>query len=383
MKILHIASFNGNIGDNANHSGFYKSLKEFLAIDINVTQLEIRYFYKSWGLKFFDQEFAIEANKYDLVVFGGGNFFELWLEDSETGTTIDISREILNMIKTPILFNCIGVDIYKGYSEVTKNKFKNFLEYLLDDENKKRFFVSVRNDGSKEILVDLYGKILAEKIMVAPDPGFYFKPKKDESFPELINSKKSIAINVAKDMLDKRFIFDVTYEEFTTALGNVVNKFLDNYPEYQIIFMPHIYSDLGAINDVLTKINDIHRRYKVKCAPYLTGANSADYIFGLYAQCELTLGMRFHSNVCSIAQNIPTIGLINYIKHGKLYKEIGMSDRIIYVNRYGFERVLEEKLYESIDNLKNIKQRYSEVNLDISRMKVDYFRNVIRWLKER
>ncbi|WP_139068478.1 polysaccharide pyruvyl transferase family protein [Clostridium beijerinckii] len=383
MKILHIASFNGNIGDNANHSGFYKSLKEFLITDINVTQLEIRYFYKSWGLKFFDEEFAIEANKYDLVVFGGGNFFELWLEDSETGTTIDISKDILNLIKTPILFNCIGVDIYKGYSEKTKNKFKCFLEYLLDSENKKRFFVSVRNDGSNEILVDLYGKKLAEKIIIAPDPAFYFKPQKIENYPEIINSNKSIAINVAKDMLDKRFALDVTYDEFTTALAKILNRFLDNNSEYQIIFMPHIYSDLGAINDVLTKINDIHRRYNIKCAPYLSGTHSADYIFGLYAKCELVLGMRFHSNVCSIAQNIPTVGLINYEKHAKLYEEIGMNDRIIYVNRHGVERFLEKKIYESIKNLENIKQKYNEVNGEINKLKINYFRNIINWLKDR
>ena len=95
MKILHVASFNGNIGDFANHSGFRKCLNNYIGEQIEYTNLEIREFYKSWNLRKFDNDFVDLANQFDLLVFGGGNFFEMCWDYSSTGTTIDLSEEIL------------------------------------------------------------------------------------------------------------------------------------------------------------------------------------------------------------------------------------------------------------------------------------------------
>ena len=38
IKILHFASFTGNIGDNLNHSGLYKSLDKELGKKLHHTQ---------------------------------------------------------------------------------------------------------------------------------------------------------------------------------------------------------------------------------------------------------------------------------------------------------------------------------------------------------
>ena len=44
MKILHLASFTGNIGDNANHSGFRYWFEKYND-EAEWTELEIREFY--------------------------------------------------------------------------------------------------------------------------------------------------------------------------------------------------------------------------------------------------------------------------------------------------------------------------------------------------
>ena len=50
MKILHIASFNGNIGDNAHHNGFRKNFSEIIGVrNLIWDELEIRKFY--WNCK--------------------------------------------------------------------------------------------------------------------------------------------------------------------------------------------------------------------------------------------------------------------------------------------------------------------------------------------
>ena len=46
IKILHFASFTGNVGDNLNHLGFYKSLdNEFGNNNYFIEEEEIREFY--------------------------------------------------------------------------------------------------------------------------------------------------------------------------------------------------------------------------------------------------------------------------------------------------------------------------------------------------
>lgn len=79
IKALHIASFMGNVGDNANHNGLRNKLKNiFYNNNIIFDELEMREFYQSWNLRNFNsEEFINLANKYDLIIIGGGNFFEL------------------------------------------------------------------------------------------------------------------------------------------------------------------------------------------------------------------------------------------------------------------------------------------------------------------
>lgn len=49
-KALHLASFTGNIGDEANHNGFRRKSEDNLNMQFDYTNLEIRNFYKSWGI---------------------------------------------------------------------------------------------------------------------------------------------------------------------------------------------------------------------------------------------------------------------------------------------------------------------------------------------
>ena len=127
MQILQVASFNGNIGDCANHAGFRREWERQIG-SAEFENLEMRYFYQSWNQCKFDESFAQLANQYDLLIFGGGGFFELKWDYSSTGTTIDLPERILEKIRTPILFNCIGTSISKGASESAIKKFDIFLE---------------------------------------------------------------------------------------------------------------------------------------------------------------------------------------------------------------------------------------------------------------
>ena len=47
MKVLHVASFNGNVGDYINHMGFRRMLEEKYTGSIQYSELEMREFYRS------------------------------------------------------------------------------------------------------------------------------------------------------------------------------------------------------------------------------------------------------------------------------------------------------------------------------------------------
>jgi len=377
LKVLQIASFNGNIGDNANHNGFRRRLESTLNIKIDFTNLEMREFYQSWNLRNFNSHSFIEmCNQHDLVVIGGGNFFELKWDYSSTGTTVNIEEKTLDQINTPIIIHGVGCDIAKGATEITINKFEKFLDKLTASEN---IIVSVRNDGSYKTIRDLYGDKFDKKIHLVPDGAFFMETKQFD-YPELRNGYKSIGVNIVSDMKDIRFDEKdedgVSYESFLETFSNEMNEFLSENKDYQIILFPHIYSDYVAINEVLSRIEDKYRRTRVVVSPLLTGEGAEEYIFGLYANCDFILGMRFHSNVSAIAQNIPSIALSSYKKILDVHSELNLSERIVEVNKKGFENELKSLIESTMSNLDEIRASYEQVNETVYNESLPFYEDI-------
>lgn len=380
IRALHIASFNGNIGDNANHNGLRKNLMNILDSDISFDEVEMREFYQSWNLRDFNNnDFINLCNQYDFIIIGGGNFFELKWDYSHTGTTVNISNETLSKIKTPILFFGLGCDIGKGCSENTIEKFGVFLDRITTSS---QFFVTVRNDGSFETIEKLYGKKYSKKILKVAD-GAFFLETDDANLATIKEERKLVGINVACDMKSIRFNKEVSYNQFVDKFAKLLNGYLKNNMSYDLMFFPHIYSDLEAISDVIKNIDDKYRRYRITVAPYLNGKGAERYIFGLYKKCEVILGMRFHSNVCAIAQNTPTIALNSYKKIHDLYKELDLLDRLVNVNEEGFESLLDEKLNYTIQNKRKMSLNYQKINEDMLKNNNIFLKKFKKWFRNK
>ncbi|CAK7063179.1 polysaccharide pyruvyl transferase family protein [Tissierella sp.] len=376
VKVLHLASFTGNIGDESNHNGFRRKLKENIQCNFIYTNLEMRNFYKSWGLMKFDDDFVKLCNNHDLVIIGGGNFLELCWDYSETGTTFDISIERLTKIKTPIVINAIGVDDGKGISQQNINKFKRFLDYTL---NSGRILFSVRNDGSKHILYKYFSDSNLDKVHVVPDGGFFIETKNFDHI-EYAKGKINIGINIGGDMADIRF--HNGEDVFCKNFGEFINNILFNDERINITFMPHIFSDVGIAARIMEYIKDEHRRNRISVAPLLNGnLDGGQYIFDLYKKMDLILGMRFHANVCAIGQNIPNIGLISYHKHGYLFAEVGLKDRALDINEKNFFEKLLIKFEEDLGQLDLIKDRYKNVNKILNNEVDKFHRKIKKFIK--
>lgn len=358
MRVLQVASFNGNIGDYANHMGFRHEIKKWVP-DIEFTNLEMRYFYRSWNKRKFDESFANMANEYDLLVFGGGGFFELKWDYSATGTTIDLSTEILNRIKRPILFNCIGTSVAKGASDQAIEKFDKFLTNVIERND----FVTVRNDGSYELLNRIYKNKYSDSIMKVPDGGFFCSPTEHEQ-PLIVPGYTNICINIAGDMPEIRFPGGekLNREEFILEIAEFCNQILDQNQNIRLIFVPHIASDLKVISEVMGCISDWNLRLRVSCAGCYNGeATDGLMNFDLYRQSDLVLGMRYHANVVPIGMGIPTIMLGTYAPHLALCHDLDIDSRCVLANEKGFAN----KLLHTVEDVLSRKVRVKEENTHI------------------
>lgn len=338
MRILHVASFHGNIGDNANHAGFRPWFESLLARPVEWQEFEIRNVYRKTAS--FGDAFVELANAADLVVIGGGNYFELWVEHSPTGTSISIDEGHFAKIERPIFFNALGVDEGQGASEQAVSRFRTFLGRLLGS---RQYLVSIRNDGAVATLEKFGAGLPVDRVLRLPDGGFFASYQARS--PRARERGLTVAINLAGDMLDQRFPGGGShdYESFLAEFAGAVDRLVSSGTASRVVLIPHIYSDVRVFADLLGKLPDAIRRERVRMAAYDAGDDAARAAFGEYLAADLVFAMRFHANVVPIAHGIPTFGLVCYGQIEKVYAELHLSDYAIDVRLKGFsDRILSE-----------------------------------------
>ena len=372
LKTLHLASFNGNIGDLANHKGAKRIFSKYLDFRFEYTNLEIRDFY--WKKKQFNKDFIDYANQFDLLIIGGGNYFELWVENSSTGTSIDIELNLLRQLKIPTIFYSLGVDIGQGCSKNSARRFNDFLKTIIEQKN---LFFCVRNDGSKKALKRLCESDIFSKIPIMPDGGFFASEKNNNN----LNVSNSIGINIAGDMLNQRFNKEVNKEYFINGFKEIIEELCAYQPQLKIYFIAHIWKDLILINDLFKSLKDEYLRKQVfleKLEPNINGLN--DFLDS-YTKYDLVLGMRFHANVCPIGLGTPTIGLVNYPQVKLLYEELNLEHRFVDVREKGFKEKIIENTKIDLANSASIKIKYKKIKEDLNIQAGEVMLLIENWMK--
>ena len=75
---------------------------------------------------------------------------------------------------------------------------------------RRNMFVCVRNDGSRRALLEVLGEETAARISTMPDGGFFADPA---GCRPMQGDSGRIGINIAGDMLERRFSRGLTSEE--------------------------------------------------------------------------------------------------------------------------------------------------------------------------
>ena len=348
-RILHIASFLGNIGDNFNHLGTRKLIEENLS-EVEWFEIEIRETFRNNYS--FDHHFAKYCNSFDAVIFGGGNFFELWVDYSVNNTSANLSFDVIDEITVPFYFYALGVDPGMGVTQEGINKFRTWVEYI---ENKDNFHLSIRNDGALYTLQKYFPEDFENKFTHLVDGGFLVK--KNDILDKIVNQQtKLIGINIAGDMLDTRFDGELSYEQFIAKFSAFLSNILKIYKNYNVILIPHIFKDYNVVFDILNTVEDVYRRERIDVAGLCQGSGGMIKTVNIYNKCSIILANRFHSNIIGMILEKKVFGLYNYRQIKELYREI---------NRDNFFDITCEKGLKSLfDSIKTaLNEKPSEVKL--------------------
>lgn len=377
LEVIHLASFSGNIGDFANHQGFYS--KFIQNVSAKFSQVEIRKFYKNRAEMRFDNAFIKLINSHDLLIIGGGGFFDLNWDYSSTGTTIDFSEDFIQDIKIPVLVNAMGYHEFKDIKEKNIQKFRRFFEIIT---NKNDWLISVRNDGSFYRMQARYGDFLMNRIMKVPDNGFFYYPKNYNKF--YLENKDTIwiGLSITNDLFNKNFNGKIDINTFNRSMAQFINRILESNTNYKIILFPHAHQDIATISAITSEIEDKFKRERMEIAPLFVEERSIGQIFDLYRICSCVIAMRFHANVCCIGMNVPTIGLAGHQQILSLYEELDLSNRCVVANNNKYTDELFFKLESSLNAQDKIREDYVKVNSKLNEQGHLYHKKIKDWINK-
>jgi polysaccharide pyruvyl transferase WcaK-like protein len=376
MKVIHIASHKGNIGDMVNHSGFYKSILAFDA-NLEIERTEIRNFYFSARNRMnFDVDYAKHLNKFDLVVFGGGGFFDAQWNRSCTGTTLNFSEEFIDSINTRALVNAMGYHEYPGKTtEEICDKFRSFLSNI---NSRKNWIITVRNDKSFERLYYRYGEYLTNQILKVPDNGF-FCDFGNKSKPE--STDMTIGMCITNDLFSDDFNKGVQPDIFNQYMADIINGLCRI--GYRIVLLPHTPADIGTISELYKNIYDDYKRSRIIVGSLDPNSdNAVESLGNSYKACDCIIGMRFHSLITGLDCRVPTIALAGHEQIRALFEELGLSDYIIQVDNLHFADKLFALIDRCIKERNNITRQYDEIFEKLKLQKSSYINSILTFLNQ-
>lgn len=357
MKILHIASFKGNVGDIVNHQGFY-NLTGLQNQTIN--QLEVRKFYNNSGKLKWDKAMLNRINSHDCLILGGGGYFDVCWNTSNSGTTLNMTEDFIDGIKIPVIINAMGIHIdYTALEAILK--FNRFFQQI---SGKNNWLVTLRNDDSMGRLKKIV-KDIPKSVITVPDNGFAFN-----KIPYKGSNRELVGLSITNDLFTKEYNKSMDIEKFNEEISDFCKYILRQGK--QIIFFMHTPQDIKVLYHIFEKIGLESFREKIKIAPYDTySIENANVINELYSKCKYIVAMRFHGNVISIKNRTPIIGLAGHEQIEGLYNEISLQGQCIVV-KDGFKDVLFDATEEMDGNLLYFSNIQNDVMTEIDRQQIKY-----------
>lgn len=314
LRVLHIGSHFGNIGDNASHSVVQDAISR--RVSAQFENLEIRRFYRNAGELRFDDDFVRHANTFDMVLFGGGNYLEVAHAYSASATTFDISPETLAGVRTPFVLNAVAFDPAKSDDEQLFERFRTWAGAVAEHPMVK---VNLRDDGSLDDFQRFVGPLSEFGFGLVQDPGLFYQPPQDFPF----TNRNYVAVNLAGDLEDVRYPRPGERDALFAALRFVIGGLPD---DMAFVLVPHVALDVTILGEFLGDCTDFAARKRILVAPLLQGYDDFWKTWAIYRDASGIIANRYHSLVCNLQYDIPMAVLANYPKISKTLERMGLEE---------------------------------------------------------
>lgn len=319
LRILHLASFQGNFGDAVSHKGLYEILKSKYNNNFSINKLEIRRLYQNSTINklSINHNLLKKINSYDLFLIGGGGYFNIAHRQTSSGTTFDFDEDFINGIKTRTIFTSIG-GIDKSNAPLS-NKFINFIKLLSQNKN---ISLCLRNDGSLRSLIKIKST-MKNKILNVCDNAFY---NYDVS---ATNSKKYVVVNIGTDQIKKYVGNKINYFK---KLSNFIRDHIVYKNNLKVIFIPHVHDDILSIRKTISYFDDDFIRYFIGIEALAYDNSSINRILKIYQKSRAVLAGRYHANILGLIFNKPTYRLYPSYRVDSMLKSFDLGNRDIFSN---------------------------------------------------
>lgn len=354
-NVLVIGCYGGeHVGDAAILGGVILRLKEKYGIE-TITILSIRpdrtrcwvqnLAIKDITIKVHEINERLDFKDYDGLVLGGGPVMSIPVLLSNH---LSIIRKFKNLSK-PFIIEGIGIGPLNSW--ITKQMAAKIL--------KSASLMTVRTENDYKNV-----KERGLNVVKTHDPAFNYLNQlelnnftPDSTLENLINTEKEIWVINLRPLWAK---YSNGNDELKIIENNVIdsiaNIIIENQKNKRFIFMPMNadqfgFSDLEIAFKLEKRIKLLSNHIDFKIWEYEPDINNCIY---LLKKAKLTISMRFHGCIFSLASRIPTIGIdYSTSEKGKVYslfKDFEMENYVINIKDISSRR-LSEKINKVIQDM--------------------------------
>jgi polysaccharide pyruvyl transferase CsaB len=356
QNTILIAGYYGfnNTGDEAILSAMLSSLRairpglHFIVVSGNPAETAAQYGVRS--VLWTDLTGILDAARQcGLIILGGGGLFaDYWTTYPKTLLTCHHGNNsfyggfpmLADLNNKPCMIYSVGVGPLRSVDAMSLTR----MSFELAD------VATVRDDESLEVVRSLVA-----------DPGV-IHVSADAAFA-LVADKKTSAEVIAKIRPDRNTMmiavalryweFGVSAEKWQIQVAAAFDRFIETHPCY-LLFVPMQSQPTGKItDDAHVARNVISLMRHADAATLLEDPHSPADIAGIIAQCDLVVGMRFHSLVFALKEAVPAVGIVYDTKVRNLMSRLN-------VLQYGLDLVT-LKSQQLCETMKNAWENRSEI----------------------
>ena len=341
----------------------------------NVVRDLFDYFYPeqiNWELIQIWEEFTLDQakiinNNFDGIVLGGGGLLMKDQKGSDvknSGWQWNCSSEVMSKINIPLIIFAIGYGRFRGQED-----FDPIFYDSMQTMNSKSKFFSLRNNGSIEQVKKYLKKntndnnSLKRQFCPTTIISKIYEDKKLLSQKHATKNSKVLAFNTAFDRTEMRF--NDPKKKFVEAC-EVIKIARDL--GWKIIVCSHKDVD----REIESILDDLGVAYSIK---NLTRSSSEE-IINFYAQIDLSIGMRGHSQMIPFGLNKPIFSMISHDKVKFFLDDLELSDYGAEMDDDDFISKSQKYLNEFDDNKKSIIKKISDAQDKIWNETKENFREI-------